>query len=216
MRKTLIYVLVLGVAAAGCGDVSTEDPTTTSVAPATTTSQPAEPTTTETAEEETTTTAASATGGGPDCLMGTWTLDNETFVENFDAIFADAGMPEAEVTALDGTFIVVLDDDGTLTATRDGWGFDIDTGEGAFVLEIDGAETGTWSADDSTLTVDTDTSDLEISVSVEVDGELVEMPSEFQPDFDVPAGVASNSDYTCSAEVLTLTNEGVSSILHRS
>lgn len=216
MHKRLVYFLFVGVIVAGCGDVSTEDSSTTSTVPAGTSTSMAADTTTTAAAEGTTTTEVAAATGGPSCLVGAWTLDNATFVGNFESIFADAGMPGAEVTGLDGTFVVIFDSDGSLTATRDGWGFDIDTGEGVLVLEIDGAETGTWSADDSTITVDTDTSDLEISTSVEIDGELVEMPAEFQPDFDVPAGVATDSGYMCSGDLLTLTNDGVESILRRS
>lgn len=216
MRKLLVHAFVVGVIVAGCGDVSTEDSSTTSSVAAEASTSTVSDSTTTTVAEDTATTGENVATGGPSCLVGTWTLDNDTFVENFDSIFADAGMPDAEVTALPGTFTVVLDGDGSLTATRDGWGFNIDTGEGTLVLEIDGAETGTWAADDSTFTVDTDTSDLEVRTSVEVDGELVEMPGEFSPDFDVPAGLETDSDYTCSGDVLTLTNEGVDSVLHRS
>lgn len=215
MRKTLILFLLLGLVSVSCGGDSTEDTSTTSAsAEETTTSVVSDPTTTEPSGQPTT--SGQEAAGGSDCLVGTWVLDNEAFVENFDSIFADAGMPGAEVSALDGSFTVELGADGSLSATRDGWGFDINTGEGAIILEINGAETGTWSADDSTFTVDSDTSDLEISASIEVDGEIVEMPAEFQPEFDVPAGVATDSDYTCSGDMLTLTNAGVESILHRS
>lgn len=219
MRRLLILVSLLGLIAAGCnggaGDTTT---TTTDDAASTTTSVPAS-TTSSTAETTSTvgatTTIAPAASGGPDCLVGTWVLDNDAFVENFGSIFTDAGMPDAEVSALDGTFTVELGADGSLNATREEWGFDMDTGEGAVVIEINGTETGTWSADESTLTVSTDTSDLEIDFSVEVDGEMVEMPSEIQPEFDVPQGVATDSAYTCSGDVLTLTNEGVESVLNR-
>lgn len=214
MRRLSIPLLVLVLVAAACSGES-EEATTTSDPGVTTTLAP---TTTEveattTTEPATTTTAQESSGA--QCLTGTWILDNEAFVENFESIFADAGMPDAEVTPLEGSFTVELAADGSLTATRVGWGFNVATGEGTIILEIDGTETGTWSADDSTLTVDTDTSDLELSAAVEVDGEIIDMPSEFQPDFDVPPGVASDSAYTCSADVLTLTNDGVESVLNR-
>lgn len=221
MRRLMILVSVVGLIAAGCnggagdttsttGDATSTTDTTMSV-PETTTSSAGEPTTTV---GETTTTAAAASGGS-DCLVGTWVLDNDAFMENLGSIFADAGMPDADVAALGGTFTVELGPDGSLNATRDEWGFDMDTGEGAVVIEVDGTETGTWSADETTLTVSTDTSDLDVGVSVEVDGEMVEMPSEFQPEFDVPQGIATDSTYTCSGDVLTLTNEGVESVLNR-
>ena len=220
----MILVSVVGLIVAGCnggaGDTTsttTDDATsptatdTTASVPETTTSSAGEPTTTV---AETTTTAAAASGGSA-CLVGTWVLDNDAFMENLGSVFTDAGMPDAEVSALGGTFTVELGADGSLNATRDGWGFDMDTGEGAVIIEINGTETGTWSADEATLTVSTDASDLEVGFSVEVDGEMVAMPSEFQPEFDVPQGVATDSTYACSGDVLTLTNEGVESVLNR-
>lgn len=218
MRRLLILVSVVGLIAAGCNGGAGDTTTTTDDATSTTANVPE--TTTSSAGETTstvgeTTTTAPAASGGPDCLVGTWVLDNDAFVANFGSIFADAGMPGAEVSALGGTFSVELGADGSLNATRDEWGFEMDTGEGVVIIEIDGTETGTWSADESTLTVSTDASDLEVDFSVEVDGEMVEMPSEFQPEFDVPQGITTNSTYTCSGDVLTLTNEGVESVLNR-
>lgn len=213
MRNVITVVIALGLVSAACAE-SPSGVTSTSVTGATTTTASADPTTADTAE--TTTTAGSQPGaGGSDCLVGTWVLDSETFVENFDGIFADAGMPGTEVTALEGTFIVEMGADGSLSATRDGWGFNIATGEGTVILEINGTETGTWSADDSTLTVDTDTSDVDMNAAIEVDGEMLEMPAEYQPEFEVPRGIASGSSYTCSGDVLTLINAGVESELHR-
>lgn len=215
MRKLLTLVLVLGLVAVSCGEDSAEETSTTSSeAAGTTTSAASDPTTTE-APEEATTTVGQSGEGGPDCLVGTWILDSEAFIENFDSIFAEAGMPGTEVTALDGTFTVDLGSDGSLSATRDGWGFNIVTDEeAAIVIEINGTETGTWSADDSTLRVSTDTSDIEVSTSIQVDGEVLEMPDGQAP-VDVPSGIASGSDYTCSGDVLTLTNAGVESVLNR-
>lgn len=218
MRRLLILVSVVGLIAAACnggaGDTTTTtttDDATSTTATDTTTSVPAS--TTSSAGEPTTT--APAASGGSDCLVGTWVLDNDAFMENLGSIFTDAGMPDAEVSALGGTFTVELGADGSLNATREEWGFDVDSGEGAVIIEINGTETGTWSADGTTLTVSTDTSDLEVDFSVEVDGEMVEMPSEFQPEFDVPQGIATDSTFTCSGDVLTLTNEGVESVLNR-
>lgn len=212
----MTLVLMLGLVVAACGDVTSEDSSTTSAAASETTTSAASVPTTTGGVDETTTTAAEMATGGPDCLVGIWELDDQAFVQNFDSIFADAGMPEADVTALDGSFTVDLGADGTLRATRDGWGFRVDTGEGVFILEVTGTETGTWSADDSTFAVETDTSDLDINTSVEIDGEVVQMPSDIQPEFEIPAGVATDSAYTCSSDVLTLTNEGVESTLNRS
>jgi len=191
--------------------------TTTTDAPMSTTEQT--PVATTGSSMTTTTIAVGTTqseggGSGSDCLVGTWTLDTEAFVHNFDPIFADAGIPDAEVTPLGGAFIIELEADGSLTGTREEWGFTFVTDQGNFTLQIDGTETGTWSAEASTLSVTTDSSDLDVAASIEVNGQVIEMPGGDLP-IPVPEGIASDSQYDCSGDTLTLTNGGVESILHR-
>jgi hypothetical protein len=223
MRKLPLLLVVVAVVVAACTGSSDEDEGTTTTAAAapstseeeTTTAEAPETTTTTEVETTTTTTSGEAASGTDDCLVGTWTLDTEAFVENFEPLFADAGIPDADVSALDGDFIVELGADESLTGTRDEWGFDIDTGQGVVTLEINGTETGTWSADGSTMTVSIDESDVTVNSSIEVDGQVIEMPQDQIP-VETPPGIASNSEYTCSGDVLTLTNEGIETVLNRS
>lgn len=216
MRKLSILLVISGLVIGGCNGASGDTTTTstsdvsTSTAGETTTTVAGPTTTTQVV----TTTQLPASGGGSDCLVGTWILDSEAFVENFDSIFADAGMPDAEVSALDGSFTVDLGADGSLEAERDEWGFRITMPEGVFIIEVDGTERGTWSADDSTLTVTTDVSNIDVSASIEVDGEVIAMP-EGQMPIEPPQGIATGSDYTCSGDVMTLANAGVESVLNR-
>ena len=216
MRNLSILLVISGLVIGGCNGAS-GDTTTTSTADVTT-STAGETTTTvagpTTTTQVVTTTPPPASGGGSDCLVGTWILDSEAFVDNFDSIFADAGMPDAQVSALDGSFTVDLGADGSLEAERDEWGFRITMPEGVFIIEVIGTETGTWSADDSTLTVTTDVSNIDLSASIEVDGELIAMP-EGQMPIEPPQGIATGSDYTCSGDVMTLANAGVESVLNR-
>jgi hypothetical protein len=215
MPKLSTLLVISGLVVAGCNGASSDttttstDDVTTSAAGATTTA-PGPTTTTQVV----TTTQPPASGGGSDCLVGTWILDSEAFVENFDSIFADAGMPDAEVSALGGSFAVELGADGSLEAERDEWGFRIAMPDGVFIIEINGTETGTWSADDSELTVTTDVSNIEVSASIEVDGQVIAMP-EGQMPIEPPQGIATGSDYTCSGDFLALTNAGVESVLNR-
>lgn len=217
MRRLPLILLVLGLVVVACNG-SGEDNTTTSTNGVTTVPA-AETTTTESGGTTTgaltaTTTAGGTAGARDECLVGSWVLDTEAFVGNFASIFAAAGMPDAEVTALDGTFVVEIGVDGSLVGSRDGWGFRIMTGEGTVILEINGTETGTWSADGSTLIVNTDESDLTVNSSIELDGQIIEMPADQMP-VDTPPGIASDSDYVCSGDTLTLTNGGVESVLNR-
>lgn len=218
MRKLVTLMLVLGMLTVACGGngegatttSSPAEPPTSEDAPPTT--EPVETTTTEAADV---TTTAAPSAGGDDCLVGTWTLDSEAFVENFDEIMADAGMADSEVTALDGTFTVEMNSDGTYLAVRDEWGFNMATPQGTVILEINGDETGTWSTDGSTLSIDPEQSDLTVDASVEVDGETFPLPGSDVP-IEAPPGLATNSEFDCSGDVLTVSNEGVESVLNRS
>jgi len=216
MRKLSSLVVVLGVVAVGCGG-SSSDTTITSTEGGIPTTGVATPTTAApvtTASVDVTTTQASAGGGDADCLVGTWVLDSEAFVENFGSIMAEAGLPDVEVSPLGGSFTVELSADGSLEAERDEWGFRMTMPDGTFIVEINGTEVGSWSADGSILTVDTDVSDIEVSGAIEIGGELIEMPTGQMP-IEPPPGIATGSEYTCSGDVLTLTNAGVESVLTR-
>ena len=215
MHKLPRLLLVIGLLGAGCSGAS-GDTTTTSFDEATTTTDRATTTTTAAATTTSigTTTQPPSGRGDSDCLVGTWVLDSEAFVENFDSIFADAGIPDAEVSPLDGSFTVDFSADGSLEAVRDEWGFRITMPDSTVIIEINGTETGSWSVDNSILTVDTVVSDLEVSAAIDVGGQLIEMPTGQIP-IETPPGIATGSDYTCSGDVLRLTNAGVESVLNR-
>lgn len=210
MPKLLLIAVILSLVAAACADSSAD--TTTTAGEATTTT--AADTTTSTAADPTTTSGEGAEGTDQ-CLVGTWVFDTGAFVENFSTLFQDAGMPDAEVTALDGDYTVEMTGDGTFTGTRDGWGFVIESEQGNFTIEFNGTETGTWSADGSTLTVENRSSDIDISATAESGGQEIELPQGQFP-IETPEGVASNNDYECSGDVLTLTNSGIETTLNRS
>lgn len=212
----LILVLVVGLLVTACaGSDSTN--TTTSVQ---TESSTGEASPDSTAPEPTTTTAAAPTTaapaptGGEECIVGSWTLDSDAFVDNFDQILAQAGAPDAEVTALDGTFTVDMGSDGTYSAVRDAWGFRMTMADQTFVIEINGEESGIWSTEGSTLMIDPQESDLTITPSMELDGEVVPLPEGAIP-VTTPPGIASGSDFECSGDALSLTNSGVVSVLNR-
>lgn len=216
MRRLLTLTLVLGLLIVACG--GGEEGTTTSTSAALTTTMA--PDTTEAADMTTTTAAAATTttealsAGGDDCLVGTWTLDSEVFVENFDEIMTGAEMPDSEVTALDGTFEVEMNADGTYLAVRDEWGFRMATPEGTVIIEINGDETGTWSTSGTTLSINPGDNSLTVDVSMEVDGETFPFPGTDAP-IETPPGLATNSEFECSGDILTLANEGVESVLNR-
>jgi len=205
-RPTSILSLALVVAACSGG---TGSATTTSASETTTTTVE-----TTTTTEDPTTTSHETAAGIDECVVGSWMLDSEAFVHNFDSILAEAGFTDAEVTALDGSYTIELAADGSFTGIRASWGFSVQLGDGNFTAEISGFELGTWSAGGSTMTVDLDSSDLDVRTTVESGGQEVELPQSQFP-FKTPEGIASNSEYACSDGLLTLTNAGVETILTR-
>jgi len=218
MRRLLTISVALSLLAAACAG-SAEDTTTTAGEETTTTvaetTTSTEADTTTTSEADTTTTSGEAAEGTDQCLVGTWLFDTGAFVGNLSTFFQDAEMPDAEISALDGDYTVEMTADGAFTGNRDGWGFLIESDQGTFRIEFNGTETGTWSADGSTLTVENRSSDLDISTTAESGGQEIELPQSQFP-IETPEGIPSNTDYDCSGDVITLTNSGIETTLTRS
>lgn len=216
MRRLSIFFVLLLVAAACNGDAgettTTVDEITTSTEAVETTTTTAAADTTTTAPSETTTTAASSGAGGPDCLVGTWELDNESFVEAIRTAFDQPGMNLESVEPAGGTYTVELGADGEFSGTRDEWGFVIAMAEGTLDILINGTESGTWSADDSTLTVNSTGADVDVSMTMEVDGVTTELPSSSA---DVPGAMQTASSYSCEGDTLSVTSEGVTTVMNR-
>ena len=203
MRRPTALILAIGLAAVACSPSDSETTTTTSSEASSTTEAPV---------ETTTTTEAPASAGGSSCVEGTWLLDIQSFISLMEDEFVAAGFGADAISANDGTYVVTMGSDGTFSAERDEWGFTVETEDGTFTMSISGTETGTWSADDSTITVTVDSSDVTVSSTAEVDGQVVTLPNS---PVAVPDAVAENSAYQCSGDVLTVTNEGVVITLNR-
>jgi hypothetical protein len=213
MLTIAIGLLLAACAGGGEGGTTTSSPSAPTTGEVTQTTAAAPDTTTSTGAAPSSTEGSSA--GGDDCLVGMWTLDSEAFVENFDAIMTEAGMPDAEVTSLDGTFEVEMNADGSYVAVRDEWGFSMGTPQGTVVIEINGTETGTWSTSGSTLNIDPGENDLTVDSSIVVDGQEIPMPGSDLP-VEAPPGLATASEFQCSGDTLTLESGGVESVLNRS
>lgn len=214
-RRAAVLLFALTLAACGGDDAATttaagEPPATTqTTAPVTTTSEAATTTT-----EAPTTTQAAATS---DCLVGSWELDSESFIQQ---VFAgtDTGFEElGEVTVSHGggSFVVEMSEDGTYIGTRDEWKIRIESEEGAFVNMLDGTETGTWSVDGDTLTISSDVSDITVSFAAEVDGVLQELPFGGTQTTQTRAFTGSGG-FSCSDDSFEATFDGFTSVFSRS
>jgi hypothetical protein len=70
----------------------------------------------------------------------------------------------------------------------------------------------TWTAIEDTITVGITSSDLNVSVSVEADGQVFTLTDS---PVDVPDVITDASQYTCDGDVLTVTSDGVPFVLTR-
>ncbi len=216
MKKSLAITFVLGLLVTACGG-DTADTTTTTVSGESTTTV-AETTTTgadtTTTIGETTTTLGSTGGGGEDCVVGEWVLDDQAF---FDAVFAEfAEEEEFEEFSIneDGEFRVTLNSNGSVSAARNDWGFSISTTEGTFNIVVNGEQTGTWEVNGSMLALNLDGgSGFDVKTTVEVDGQLIDLPTS---PVDVPTeSLSSSSDFECDGNTLSVTAEGITSNFNR-
>jgi hypothetical protein len=202
-----------------CSSGDGSDDTTTSVAAEVTTTEsgltdttepPAETTTTATEDDDTTTTAGST--GGASCVEGSWLFGGETFVAAMESAMNDADMAGASVEPTDGTYTVTFEPNGTYTGVRDEWGFAVDSPDGSVVIQMDGTETGSWSADGSTMTLQIDGSDVQVSARVEADGQSFELPNS---PVQVPEAIAESSPYECDSDTLAVNTGEFTFVLDR-
>ena len=211
MRSIVLLVLALALLVAACsGDDSDGASETTTTSPeSTTTTSP--PTT-----ESTTTTAATTTSAGEadaTCLLGEWQLDSQRFFDSVFEIFGGGlGMEEAAFEHVSGTYRVMMAGDGTYTGTRDEWTFRFTIPEGGFQTTIDGTDTGSYAVAGDQLTLFDMTTDTSVTFFAEVDGDVFEVPS--GPDVGSDA-LAGTGTFTCSADTLTVENQGVVSSFAR-
>lgn len=222
MRRLFTLILSVALIATACSsDDGAGETTTTASAETESTEASPEETTTTAAEEATTTTAAEATTttgaapaspGGSSCVEGDWVFGAEGFVEAMRSVMTDQDLEGAEVEATDGTYTISFAPDGTYTGVRDDWGFSVVTPDGTVVVMVNGDETGTWSADDSALTVAIEASDVQVSAQVVADGQTIDLPNSPVP---VPEAIAESSSYDCDSDTLTVTTEEVTFELDR-
>jgi hypothetical protein len=215
MRKLPTLTVALALVIGACSPGGEEDSNTSAPEETGSTAASTETTTTEvmtTTTAPTTTTTEPSSSAGADCVAGTWLLDIQSFISLMQEAFTSEGFGADSITANEGTYLVTFAPDGTFNAERDEWGFTVVTGEGTFTMSISGTETGTWSADDTTISVTVDSSDVNVSSTAEVDGQVIEIPSS---PVDVPDAVAEASAYTCDGDVLTVTTEDVAITLNR-
>ncbi len=217
MRK-LTMILALGLVTAACSGGASDtgaDTTATTSGDATTTTST---TTSTTVRADTTTSSSSAPGGGTDnesCLVGTWVLDGDLFLEAIvEAMEEEEDLEGATFSHVDGEYVAIIQGDGTFIDRRTDWtiGVTSDFGDMAFVINDE--QTGTWSADNGTITVSV-SSDTPSEPEIYLDGVKFEFPLGVVP-MSPPDVEWVSAAYVCDGNTLTMTSEGFDSVWNRS
>jgi len=142
-------------------------------------------------------TAGGGTAEGGGCLVGTWELRSQEFLDQLATDSEDLLRVEHE----GGTYRIAFDDDGTFQDLREGWTFRGVTVDGDVITTIEADRSGPYTAGATTIELGRAEGASSLRIQTEVDGVLTDVPT--------PAGGAddvsgSTGVYTCAGDVLTL------------
>lgn len=206
MKKSSLAIVVVVVAAA-CTSTSEPEPEATSSVPVeVTTTAPA--VTTSSAPTTTTTDAAVV---GAACLVGVWDLDSETFFADITDAMSGEETP-GDFRYLDGRYRLALGDDGSVSEQREDWTFVVTTDSGGLVMTVTTGGQGTYATDGEELTLGMDQSPSDVEILV--DGVPLDLPDGAAP-AEIPDVSFTNSTYTCTADTMVVTADGVPSTWQR-
>lgn len=130
-------------------------------------------------------------------LVGQWRLRDQEF---FDQIAELSGSPSG-ITYEGGDYYFDFFEDGTAYGYRDAWSFRVSSPQGDLITEITSTDPGTWSADDTTLTLDLESGEALVSLYIDTGGSLVPLPigDQVVPPQEALGGTAT---YECVGDVL--------------
>ena len=139
------------------------------------------------------------------CLPGTWRLRSQEFLEG---IVAASGGADLNMSYRSGEYRVVFRADGTATGYRDQWQFGAGTPQGVLVTTINSTDPATWTVSDGQLTLDDQGSTAEVTLQIEVNGQLRNFPVAGTQSIGTDA-ISGTGTFTCEDDVLTTMFQGV-------
>lgn len=148
-----------------------------------------------------------------DCLVGTWRLRSDEFLNDVMAMGGAEGF--ANITTVDGQYILRLDRDGSMLSVRDGWTWRASTPMGDSFVRIDASVTGTWSATADTIEIVDEGGATEVSTWVEIDGQRMALPGGSIGMAGQDEGFAGVAGYVCDARTLAISSDGFTSRFDR-
>lgn len=142
------------------------------------------------------------TGSGPGCLVGDWDLEHETITGPLSSFLGDLGVTATgdgvslEFTA--GTWTLDADQTLSVDATTK-WGSVSGT------ATVDATASGSYTADDDSVTFTLESVTGTVAVSADVFGHTAQFNASLPTSgLQHLYGLSGDADYTCSADALTL------------
>lgn len=149
-----------------------------------------------------TTTTSSPSGADEDCVVGSWTLDLESFARSMEGAMGGAGsVPVVNVTS--GSASMTFEGDGAAAGVYDDLNVQVELGDDIPVIDmiLSGQIVGIWSVEGETLVL-TPGEGSNLDVEALVDGEPFPLPIE--PDTSLSS---SRSAISCEGDTLSITPE---------
>jgi hypothetical protein len=142
-------------------------------------------------------TAGTGDTAGSGCLIGTWELRSQEFLDQLATASEDLLRVEHEA----GTYRVAFADDGTFRDLRQGWTFRGVTVDGDVITTIEADRTGPYTLGETTIELGRAEGPSSLRIQVEVGGVLTDLPA--------PAGGADDvsgatGTYECGGDLLTI------------
>jgi hypothetical protein len=212
---SFVTALVLATAACGGSDDSGAAATTSSTsttlavggASATTPEEESTATTATSAPEPTDPPTTSAPTTEPpssaDCLIGTWSLRSQEFVEQIFSAASAQAEGVTDIAHVGGEYRITLNADGSYLGERLDWQLRIATPQGAIVTTITSEDPGTYSVDGDNISVSDPGSPATVRLQLDVGGTLQDLPVGGTQTVGSDA-VSGEGTYTCDGDVLTI------------
>jgi len=145
-----------------------------------------------------------------ECIIGTWVLRSDDFFSQIGEQFGGA------ISYRSGENRLIVSEDGSYTAIRDAWSYEVASSEGVIVGIISAENPGSWITTETELAfTEAGGSDVTVELLIEMGGKLVPLPFN-AGSTQVPSGPTSGEfPYTCEADVFTTTASGVTSVFDR-
>jgi hypothetical protein len=143
------------------------------------------------------------TGAATDCLVGSWRLDDATYLRALVGAVDTVGQIEG-VEPRGGSFTISFEPDGTVLGTRAAWRFGLDTIQGTLVTTVTSSDPGTYEATADSLVIAAGPAPTTVTMQLEEGGTVRDVPPEESLVIGADA-LSRSGTYTCAGDTLNTT-----------